>query len=388
MKNQRIQFRILRPKLRDAAVVLTFLVCLTGPSLLGLAKVNVTESFTENRYPNPPPKLQWRDPKKLISELDLFLADHFGLRPLFITAVNFAKLQIYVSGNPFVIVGADHWLFAQCDPCRSRNTVPQQRIDDYAKAFIERQRFVEAIGAHFTFLIAPRKEMVYPEYVPEWTRPIGPSPTVQDLRAAVQSSNMDVVYPVKAMVLAKHNFKLYYKYDSHWAPPGSMVAAKTLINHLHGLYPQVPAFNDDDLVITDPGVPRFRYDGNQFDLAVLAGIPYLRARSADVIRRGGWTTKEQNTGRGRIFTKDNSFEPTIVVYSDSFGDAPAFQRIVAEYFRRAVFVNVFMGEEEKQHQFPTDILLAEKPDFVIYLRTEPPLFETTTNPPEVRWIDR
>jgi hypothetical protein len=385
MKNQRTLFRMRQSKLRDAVVVATFLVCLTGPGLLGLAEVNGVEHFTENRNLNPPPKLQWREPKKFVSALDLFLGDHFGLRPLFITAVNFAKLQINVSGNPSVVVGADNWLFSQCGPCQtSRSDVPQQWIDDYVKAFIERQRFVEAMGAHFTFFVATRKEMIYREYLPEWTRPLGPSPQVQDLRAAVQHSNMDVVYPIEAMVSAKKNFKLYYKYDDHWAPPGAMVGAKTLINHLHELYPQVRAFNDDDFVITDPGIPRYRYDNNQFDLIVLAGVPPLRERSADVTRRGGWTAKEQITDRAGIFTKDNSSDPTVVVYSDSFGEAPAFQQIVAEYFRRAVFVNVYSGDLASQHQFPTDILLAEKPDFVIYIRWELPLFEPTTNPPEVR----
>jgi hypothetical protein len=363
--------------------VVTFLVRLTGPGLLGLAGVSGIEDFTENRNPNPPPKLQWQDPKKFFSTLDLFLADQFGLRPLFITAVDFAKLQINVSGNPSVIVGADHWLFWQCGLCQtSRSGVPQQEIDDYAKTFIERQTFVEAMGAHFTFLVAPRKEMVYREYLPEWTRPPGPSTAVRSLRAAVQSSNMDVVYPVEAMVSAKKNFNLYYKYDMHWAPPGAMVGAKTLINHLHGLYPQVRAFNEDDFVIADPGIPRYRYDNNQFDLVVLAGVPSLRERSADVTRRGGWTSKE--TDWAGIFTKDNSSDPTIVVYSDSFGDAPAFRQIVAEYFRRAVFVNVYSGDLASQHQFPTDILLAERPDFVIYLRNEMYAFEPTKNPPDVR----
>jgi hypothetical protein len=49
----------------------------------------------------------------------------------------------------------------------------------------------------------------------------------------VKATNLDVFYPLEAMISAKRQYKLYYKYDGHWAVPGAMVTAKALINYLH-----------------------------------------------------------------------------------------------------------------------------------------------------------
>jgi hypothetical protein len=99
------------------------------------------------------------------------------------------------------------------------------------------------------------------------------------------------------------------------------------------------------------------------------------------MRKGGWTAKVEEIDREWIFTRDNSAAPKIVFFTDSYGDA--FRRIVAEYFSRAVFINVFLGQEGTEHQFPIDVLIRERPDLVVYLRAEGGVFRPTTNPPGI-----
>jgi hypothetical protein len=378
--NEMRQVRSWRER-RNPIVALTFLLCLFAPGVLGMFHVTGLEQFTERRLLAEPPQFQW-DLKKYVNDLDLFVSDHFGLRPLFIASLGFAKLLIGVSANPRVLIGNDGWLFMLCGPCLSRQEVYSQHdVESFATAFIERQLWVEARGSYFTFLIGPRKELVYPEHLPEWSRPVGPDMTIEDLRKAFQLTNMDVVYPIEAMLAAKRTAKLYYRYDTHWTYPGAFVAAKALINHLHERDARVAAFNDDDFTLSDAGYSSARYDGGQLDLLTLIGVPFPGERSANIDRRGGWTAKQKGVGSAIVYTKDDPSLPTIVVYSDSYG--VAMQRFVAEYFRRSVFIDAVHGPLAAGHEFPTALLLAEKPDFFVYVRAEVHIPAPTTNPPEL-----
>jgi hypothetical protein len=367
-------------KIRDRTVTGVFLACFLAPCVLGAFHVKGMKHFTENRLLNSLPVFRG-NPKEFINQLDLFLSDHFGLRPLFITGASFAKLILGVSNDQDVIVGDSGWLFARHGP------FTQTDIGRFAEAFIERQRFVEAMGAHFTFLIGPSKESVYSDHEPEWMRQAGPNGLIDDLRKEIGPSNMDVIYPLEAMLAAKKDTKLYFRYDTHWTYAGAFVAAKALIDDLHQRYGQVPAFDQHDFAIHDRGLATGIYNDGEYtdagyDLLILSGVPILKERGLDVTPIGGWTSNYRNSDSAAIYTKNDPSLPTIVVYSDSYGFA--LQRIIAEYFRRSVFVNVFQGPRSAENQFPTDIILAEKPDFVVFVRSELHIPAATGNPSEVR----
>jgi hypothetical protein len=258
-----------------------------------------------------------------------------------------------------VVIGSNNWLF-QCNVCLGDPL--KDRVDRNARAFIQERQFVEALGVRFIMLIGPEKEMVYRERVPAWDRPPEESPTVAEFRAAAAGSNMDIVYPLRELAAAKSKFNVHYKYDAHWTPAGAMIGAKRLINYLHQHDPRVAAFDDAEFEIVDPRVLRFRdFDGGKFDLLVKLGVPFLRDRYDDVVRKNGWTTTRSNPVGQDVFEKSEPHRPTIVIYGDSYSESDGFRRTLAEYFGKTTFVT---------DGFPSEILRTEKPDYFVVLRFE------------------
>jgi hypothetical protein len=74
-----------------------------------------------------------------------------------------------------------------------------------------------------------------------------------------------------------------------------------------------------------------------------------------------------------VFTKDELSLPTLVIFGDSF--MAGMRKVMAENFRRAVFVNPWLTEAKSPlppafNDFPVEIIVTEKPDIVIYERWE------------------
>lgn len=378
--------------LRNRLTIIFFLLCISLPAVGGLFGIAGISHFTENRVLKPFPR-SVSPPQAFLHGLDDYISDRFGFRPLLISAVNYAKLLMRVSGMPRVAIGHDDWLFYSCDCPGADPPVGVAGVRSYANAFVERARWVASRGAHFTFYVVPAKEALYQEHVPEWMRLKWPHGAAAVLRDALQDQPVDLFYPKGAMLAAEHAGKLYYRYDTHWTPIGALFGAQELIDHLHQLNPAVPAFSLDDYAIETPGPTCIdKYDGSRFDLLVMDGAPALTDTCPQVERKGGWTAKltpiqanEVAYPNELVYTKNDPSLPTAVFYVDSFGTA--LQRFAAEYFRRSVFLNPWQQSDvvytDVAKQFPAELVKEQNPDFVIYLRVETNLFIPTGNPPEV-----
>lgn len=368
--------------LRNRLVVVIFCLCIAVPPLAGALGIPGAPWFTENRNPHPFPQLG-EGPNMFLRGLDDYISDRFGFRPLLISAVNSAKLILGGHPNVGIAVGKQGWLYARRGVA---GLLHGPFIQDYAQAFVDRARWSEAQGAHFVFFVVPRKETIYREYVPDWMKPVGPFTFIGSLRSSLRDNLVDVFYPDQALLDAKKEGKIFYRYDTHWTPIGAFIGARELINHLHRRYGMVPQFSEADYQFVSPGPEcETKFDGSFFDLLVLEGVAPRNERCPDVMPKGSWKAKiESNSRNELVFTKDDPSLPTAVFYIDSFGTP--LQKFIAEYFRRVVFVNPwprYAVSLNGADQFPVAPVLEAKPDFVVYLRLETYLFVPTGNPPEV-----
>jgi hypothetical protein len=84
-------------------------------------------------------------------------------------------------------------------------------------------------------------------------------------------------------------------------------------------------------------------------------------------------TKQFGGYKADVFTKDDGSLPTLVMFGDSF--MAGMRKVMAENFRRAVFVNPWITEARSPlpptfNDFPVQIIEAERPDVVLYDRWE------------------
>jgi alginate O-acetyltransferase complex protein AlgJ len=367
-----------------------FLLALLVPGACALVGWGTIPDFTENRdlAPFPRDALHFGTVGRFAREFDAFASDNFGFREAGILAVAHIKMALGSSPSADVLVGKNGWLVGSGDLDERRGTVVADPValDAWRVAYQDRAAFVRGLGAYFLMVIPPDKETVYPEALPDWIVKQGNETRVRHATDVLRSSGIDVL-DLKDALLANRNRdgRLYYKYDTHWNTLGAFVGAEAMVNYLRQRFPNIPAFNRSDYIVTQTSPGQRVDEGVALDYGILIGNPFLKERGFHIEKKGGWTTTKALSDDGsetiETYVKDAPDLPSVVVYTDSFGFA--LRPFLSEYFRRAAFVNVWEALDWAESQFPLDIVSKERPDIFIYLRYEQGL-SLATNPPELR----
>jgi alginate O-acetyltransferase complex protein AlgJ len=394
-----------------------FCVVFFLPGPLGLTGITGWSGFVENRTlaPFPWSTLETGQLDATTKGIDSFFSDHFAFRPLLIYAANRAKLLMDATTTPVVLLHDKNWVFYQdsfngapaAQPAEAvllgkhnwmfLNDLTEYRgltvtdtaaIEAWKETYLERQRWSEGKGAHFLLVISPQKATVYPEYLPKYAHALGNETRRNQFLGAARGSELHILDLTPSLLGAKTAGQLYYKYDTHWNFRGAYFGARAIMNYLHSRFADVPAFSDQEWTISDLSNQTQTFgDEGWYNLGVRIGVPFLKDSDVKIERRGGWTTqlKVATTRRHMnvyTFTKDDPTLPSIVFYADSYGYP--LKQMIAEHFRKAIFVNPFEDERTLADEFPTEIIDQAKPDYVIYLRWEHAAFAPADNPPELR----
>jgi hypothetical protein len=286
-----------------------------------------------------------------------------------------------------VLLGKQGWMFLDdLTEYRGLSIAQPEAIEGWKEGYLQRQHWVEQRGPHFLLVIAPQKGTVYPENLPDYAHPLANRTRRNQYLSSTH--RLHILDLTSSMIEAKQAGSLYYKYDTHWNFLGAYFGARAIVNYLHSHFENVPAFNDQQFALTDIDNQTQTFgDEGWYNLGVRIGVPFLKDRDTKIDAKAGWTARLQVTTRRRHmivneFTKNDPTLPSLVIYADSFGYP--LKRMIAEHFRKAIFVNPFEDETTLADEFPTDIIKEERPDYFIYLRWEHAAFAPLENPPEVR----
>ena len=142
-----------------------------------------------------------------------------------------------------VLVGYDGYMFYKdtLNDFTGQGFLHDQIYDRAVSMLKERNDFARANGMKFYFVIAPNKNTVYPDYMPEGYTMAqyrrydqfvsilnSAGITAIDLRSAMSSA-----------VAACPERNLYYKFDTHWNNHAGFIAYETLMNVIKKDYPNV-----------------------------------------------------------------------------------------------------------------------------------------------------
>src|SRR5262245_52372003 len=219
-----------------------FLLVIAAALPLGLLRSQQSFRLAENRLKSPSPVLKqlFIDPKGFVERYESYVADRLALRHLLIGAVGTIKWTLGVGGKSHLMVGRDGWLFICSDPCLEdiRGTAPPRPaiVRSWTAPLDSLRQFAEARGARMTTMVVPRKEAVYDELLPAWTRGGGRETHAGHFLAAARASGLDAIYPLEELRAQKSAGKLYYRYDHHFTRLGSLEATGILLRHLHERY--------------------------------------------------------------------------------------------------------------------------------------------------------
>ncbi len=249
-------------------------ICLSWLLWLGFLQfVEVTND--ENRAMAPRPTIPVENFDTFFEECDSYINDRIPFRKYLVTINSAIDYFIFDrSANDSVVLGKEHWLFY-----KSTSGDDNDPIDDYlgkcllsedelraiADNCIAQRDILAGMGKEFVIFIAPNKERIYSEYMPD--RYGEPSDTYR-VRQIVdylrEHTDLRVVYPYDELMSAKEaaDCDIYYKTDTHWNSLGGYIGASTLLSEI-GI--DMPEIGSDGLQIT-------KSPGGAGDLARMLGL--------------------------------------------------------------------------------------------------------------------
>ncbi len=212
----------------------------------------------ENREMAPRPELTLESYPNYSTDYTSYFNDNLQFRNSLITlnsAIDYFCFK--KSSSSYVIIGDEDYLFYSRtddgDPVscyQGRNLYDEASLRAIADNCIAQRDFLAEQGKEFVIFIAPNKERVYSELMPDrYGEPAEDYAVKQIYEYLKANTDLRVVYAYDELMKAKSEIgtSLWYKTDTHWNSVGGYVGAKALLREL-GI--DMPEVSDDVISIT------------------------------------------------------------------------------------------------------------------------------------------
>ncbi len=339
---------------------LVLLLCLLP--LAGMA-VRPTTETTENTELASLPRLYGQDGwnEEFLSDLGEYFTDHFAFRQELVTADARLRGGLF-STSPVdsVIVGKDGWLYyeATLDDFQHNHGVSDRMLFNIAHNVALMQEYAHTLGQDFVFTIAPNKNSLYGEHMPNrYRKTVARQSDVERLVPYLEAEGVN--YLDLYAVFRRQGEVLYFARDSQRNQKGALLAYNALLDAA-----QVP---HEDYARVEPALYQDYYGDLGKMLYPVGGEAETRQ---DYGQGEGWNytagADVEDTYIQTVRTVSPSGDPSteenrnLLMYRDSFGNSllPFFARA----FSKATF--------SKQVPYPMTDLVTSEADLVIVEKVE------------------
>ncbi len=166
--------------------------------------------------------------ENFFADLSSWINDRFFLRQEMITLDNVVTATGFgTSGEKKVIVGKDGWLFFNDTLKDYTGTSPltERELFGVIKNVELMNEYCKLNGRDFAFVIAPNKNSVYGEFMPDYGVKSDYRDAIKVMAALKQSG---VKTPDLFSAINGKNEQLYFKHDSHWNTKGAALGADVI----------------------------------------------------------------------------------------------------------------------------------------------------------------
>ncbi|HKR61678.1 MAG TPA: hypothetical protein VJS64_18470 [Pyrinomonadaceae bacterium] len=307
-----------------------------------------------------------------------YFNDNFGFRPILIKSKARIELGVFgISPSPLVIVGKNGWWFHSSEYSATGThlvpTLTAKQLEDWKKLLEGRRDWLAQRNIRYLFTIVPRKEVIYPEYLPDSFRPQEESRYEQLTTYLRKYSDVQILDLRPALYQAKARHLVHYKNDSHWNFYGGLAGYQVIITELNKTFPQMMLVTESDCGV--------RIERRESDLAKLVGLAgqiseddpvlYLRQRSFSFTNSP--ITVVEKPARALATERKETNLPRLVVFDDSAGRA--LVPFLPQHFSRAVFVFISKLDPVLIEAEKPDIVIQEIGEMVLSTSTSPDLTE-------------
>ena len=238
---------------REKAVawIVAFLILIASPQFtyFFLGKYVDTENY-ENREAAEEPVLTIDNFETFPEEYEEYYDDNIPFRNQLIRlSSSIDYYAFHQSSSDYVEIGEDGWLYycreSDGDPIEQSLgywTFTEEQLQQIAENLIATEEVLTDRGIEFVLFIAPNKETIYPEYIPDYYSVQSDTTSVDQLVEYLRdNTDIRVVYPKEELLSAKEESDLlfYKKLDTHWGNLGGYIGAAALLKELGVAVPYV-----------------------------------------------------------------------------------------------------------------------------------------------------
>ena len=355
--------------LTDVVLIIGFLAAIALPLADVMLGLDPTPALTEKRSLAPPPKLR---PGEMVTvsyvgALESWWNDNFGFRRVLVRQYSRLQLAFGLSPTKSVIVGKAGWLyFAEDDALAAYRAVRPFKADDIARwqrRMEARRDWLAARGIRFLVVIAPNKETVYPEFMPDTLNRVGRVSRLDQLLAHMRERSTVAILDLRpALVAAKETGIVYLRTDTHWNERGSLLASSEIVGRLGAWFPRLRP-------PVESAFEPLTHDGWSGDLVAMLslegrlGEPRLELRPLQARLARPAAVEVPQAGPQQIVSATETgdrFLPRAVMFHDSFGRR--LQPFLSEHFARIVYSS---GPSDWRRNFDPRLVERERPQVVI-----------------------
>lgn len=329
-----------------------FLTAVWAPAIQMHFKIYREFEDSDKRILASPPEWRSADISKFAGKCEAYIDDHFGFRPDLIRWNILMRVYLFgVAPVQSVIVGKDTWLFYRSEALNDGESINDfMGLIPLSDAALERLRvkleennrkFAEK-GINYIVAIAPNKNTIYSEYLPERIRKNRSRTRLEQFCDYMdQHSSLKVLDLSRPLSKEKSKLPLYWATDSHWNSFGAYVGYREIMKRISGYYPNTGVIELDGHLAVER-----RANGGD-----LARILFIQ----DV-----WPEKNDTVFRVEL-KRTSSQLNKLVFRHDSFGDG------LYPYLKKH-FKNITSAAPFAPFRF--DEIMRERPQIVLHLFAE------------------
>jgi len=347
----------------DHLLIVLFFLILSLPILDAGFHLDPTRAPVENRLASEFP--QWPHSlaglKPFLAAIEAYFDDHFGCRNCLVMWHNKLNWTLFkTKENHEALVGREGWLYyadgQMVEHFRGILQFSDPELAGWKKLLERRRDWLAQRGIQYIFVIAPDKQSVYPEYLPDWLKNAGGKTKLDQFLdyMRVTHSTVQILDLRPALRTGKKFTSVYQKTDTHWNNLGAFFAYTNLIctlaeHQLPGLKPvSLDQFNHTNLF--GPGGDLTHILGiSQTESNLVSMDPGHELPAVEIFKPTGVHVKDM------CYAKNSQGRGRAIVYHDSFG----------RYWTR--FLGYHFGEVDFfwQYNLNPTVIEQQKPVIVI-----------------------
>lgn len=285
-----------------------------------------------------------------------YFNDHYRLQAQYVDAFHSIRLRVMREKEfPNVLIGKEDWLYYTGEnnirdfECTSPFT--RKELDSLFERLQGWHNWLSAMGVDFYLVIAPNKETVVPQYLPDGIGTNWSTCRINQVMKTLADTPVQALDLREPLLAAAVESQVYHRTDTHWNDTGALIAVSEIIKLIQ----------PDCSRIGQPAVDQYIAEERSFRGDLSRFIPEdmrFVEHAVFLTPVGGRKAKiTQGDGRWVLSNHPDNSLPKAIVFRDSFSDA--LIPFLAEHLSSGIYVHSFSVDLDLVEQEQPDIVILE-----------------------------